>query len=262
MAAASGEGDANRAPAIRDYDPERGFQTPAETGRGRVLVWRIFLDRLAWSPEPLLGLLAEDERDRAARMTSAAGRREYVVVRALLRMLLGERLGIAPESVRFSIGPMGKPSLSLGTPGPPLECGVSHSHALALLAVAAGGEVGVDVERERRGLRAEAVARRFFSVSEARIVRQREGAARREAFYRLWTRKEAYMKARGRGLARAFPRFTVSADASPRLIADEEDGGAPAEWGLADIPVPRPYRAACAWKRVGGEPGAESTGRK
>ena len=257
MAAAS-EGLASEGLAIHDFDGPRSLAAH-DLPDGRVHLWRVGIDRLPMDPGELFALLSADERERARAMASETCRRRYVAVRGLLRLLLAAHTGLAPERIGFAYNPHGKPSLSPAASsndeGPracaaPLGFGIAHSGRLALLAIRAGGEVGVDVEYERAAAREAEIAARFFSSEEAGTVRERSGPERRIAFYRLWTRKEAYVKARGRGLAVSFPRFTVSADACARLLADEEDPAGPDEWLLADVPVPVPFYAACAWNRA------------
>src|SRR5207237_3516582 len=112
---------------------------------------------------PLVGLVSADERARAARFSFERDRRRYIVARARLRQLVGERLGAAPESLQFVYKPHGKPALARRPGQRDLRFNVSHCGALAAYAFAEGREVGVDIEEVRQLPDADDVAMRFFS---------------------------------------------------------------------------------------------------
>jgi 4'-phosphopantetheinyl transferase len=154
--------------------------------------------------EPLAGLLSADERHRAGRFAFARERRRYIVARARLRQLLGERLGAAPESLQFVYHPHGKPALARRPGRRDLRFNVSHCGGVAAYAFAEGREVGVDLEREREIEDAEAIAERCFSPAE-------RDACRVLGFLYCWTRKEAFVKALGSGLSSPLPQLDVSA---------------------------------------------------
>jgi 4'-phosphopantetheinyl transferase len=168
--------------------------------------------------EPLAGLLSADERHRAGRFAFARERRRYIVARARLRQLLGERLGAAPESLQFVYKPHGKPALARCPGQRDLRFNVSHCGEVAAYAFAEGREVGVDVEREREIEDAEAIAERCFSPAE-------RDACRVLGFLYCWTRKEAFVKALGSGLSSPLPELDVS--------------GAPQGWSVQSF-VPGP----------------------
>jgi 4'-phosphopantetheinyl transferase len=151
---------------------------------------------------PLERLLADDERRRAAAFAFDRDRRRFVVARARLRRLLGERLGVAPRAVRISYNPQGKPRLAPGYDRD-LRFNVAHSAELAVYAFADGAEVGVDVEALREPEDADGIAERAFSAGERR-------ACRAFGFFYCWTRKEAYLKALGLGLQPDLQRLDSS----------------------------------------------------
>ncbi|NUW36311.1 4'-phosphopantetheinyl transferase superfamily protein [Nonomuraea sp. SMC257] len=156
-----------------------------------VEVWKVRLDRPA-RPE-WRGWLSAAERDRAAGFADAGERHRYVVAHAALRSVLGRLCGVAPEDVGFTTEESGRPCLRAGP-----DFNLSHSGDRALIAVAASGtRVGVDVERIRADLDHLELARRMYQPEEAARVRER-GLAE---YFRLWTAKEAYVKATGAGLA-------------------------------------------------------------
>ena len=159
-------------------------------------VWCVELDA-AGEVSALAACLSADEHERARGLLSGTHQRRFVVARGMLRQLLGRYLGQAPDAVAFLRGPYGKPFLQEGG----LHFNVSHSHELALYAIARDREVGVDVEWMRPQVAHEQIAARFFSLEEQEALAQVPDEARRAAFYNIWTRKEAYVKARGDGIA-------------------------------------------------------------
>jgi 4'-phosphopantetheinyl transferase len=151
-------------------------------------------------------MLADDERDRARRFRFERDRRRYIVRRGRLRDLLSRYLGNTPPQVRLHAGPFGKPYLAEGD----LRFSLSHSQGIALYAVVRGLEVGCDIEYRNHMLACEQVADRFFSPLEARTLSSLPATQQAEAFFNCWTRKEAYVKARGLGLSLPLDSFDVS----------------------------------------------------
>jgi len=168
------------------------------------------LDCDARAAEEALALLADDERDRAARYSLERERRRFVVARATLRRLLGERLGVSPRSIALTQGAHGKPALAAPFSASGLRFNVSHSDGLAAYAFSPRGEVGVDIEAVRAMPDADPIARRFFSERECRDYFSLAPAERCRAFFRCWTRKEAFIKALGDGLSHPLAAFDVS----------------------------------------------------
>jgi 4'-phosphopantetheinyl transferase len=204
---------------------------------GEVHVWCAALRRPAAEVAALASVLSGDERERAARYRVSRAREEYQVSRALLRVLLGRYLGDDPSSLEFRPGPQGKPALAGGAP---LCFNVSHSCGVALIAVRAGGEVGVDLEQVRPFENDLGLAERFFCAAESAALRAL-GEGRREAFFHVWTRKEAYLKAGGLGLSGGLERVEVSVppDDPPRVLRIDGDESAARRWSLrALLPLP------------------------
>jgi 4'-phosphopantetheinyl transferase len=139
------------------------------------------------------------ERGRAARLAPAR-RRRFVVARSALRRILAPYLGVAPSAVALVVEDGGRPVLA-GRGGPTVGFSLSHSDDLLLVGVVRGGRVGVDVERVRRGVWSRPLAERTFSEEELRLVPAGPGPRQEAALFAAWTRKEAYLKAVGRGLA-------------------------------------------------------------
>jgi 4'-phosphopantetheinyl transferase len=177
-------------------------------GDADVHVWRAALDLPPDRVAALGASLAPDERDRAARFHFERDRRRYTVGRGVLRALLGEYLGVAPARLTFAYGAQGKPALA--TDGDGIRFNVSHTGATALYAVTRDREIGVDVEGLRPDFATDEIAERFFSMAERQALRALSPAERCRAFFSCWTRKEAYIKARGEGLSLPLDGFDVS----------------------------------------------------
>lgn len=172
--------------------------------------------------------LSSEERARADRALSDARRREYLATRGMLRELLAGYSGVPGGRIALGVGLHGKPYWA----GPRLKQGitfnVAHSQGLALFAVAVNREVGVDVEWRRAwGAEATRLAGRFASVAERGEIEAVSAPPRSEAVAGWWTRKEAYLKATGTGLARALDTCDVPsrcADGSGMSRLDGEGG--------------------------------------
>lgn len=210
-----------------------------------VHVWQAALTS---SPEIqcLLELLSRDERVWADRFRFAQDRDRYIHSHAFLRMVLGRYLGMDPRRLEFRYGPHGKPALA-GEYGAALRFNLSHSQELALLAITRGREVGVDVEYVQVHLPCEQIAQRFFSAEEVAALDALPPSVRPRAFYSLWTRKEAYLKARGDGLAFPPDQVWVShPDEPPSLLSVGSDLAEAACWSLCDLAPAPGYVGALA----------------
>jgi 4'-phosphopantetheinyl transferase len=216
-------------------------------GPREVHVWSAPLDRERSVIETLERRLTSDERERAERFYFEQDREHFIVARGLLRGLLAAYLGLDPIGLRFVYGPQGKPALA----SPSRSClrfNVSHSCGIALFAVAEDRAVGVDLEYYRPWLATDEVAERFFSAAEVDSLRGLAGPARQQAFFHCWTRKEAYLKARGDGLAFGLDRFDVSLvpGEPPRLVSVDGHPGEVARWSLFDLRPERRFVGALA----------------
>jgi 4'-phosphopantetheinyl transferase len=196
-----------------------------------VQVWRASLNRPDSRIDEMFATLTEDERRRAQRFHFEEDRRRFIAGRGILRALIGGYLGMAPAAVRFEYNLHGKPFLS-DNQAPRFN--VSHSGGLALYAFAVDREVGVDVERVRPEFADEAVAQRFFSPQEVAVLRNLAPRQRVEAFFSCWTRKEAYIKARGKGLAIPLDQFDVSLapDEPAAVLADRDAPSETGRWAM------------------------------
>jgi 4'-phosphopantetheinyl transferase len=192
------------------------------------LVWAVDLDSPQAAPESLISsTLSAEERDRAARFVSAELARRWSRSRYALRRVLGDATGVAPGAVRFRVANGGKPSLE--GPGPPFS--LAHSAGRALIAVGARGDVGVDVERVRAGLREVEILGRVVGAAAVEEWRAREPARRTDAFFRLWVRREAALKCRGLGIAESVGRDVAAGLELRDLVVDP---GYVAAWASDD----------------------------
>jgi 4'-phosphopantetheinyl transferase len=191
----------------------------------------------------LLDLLDADERCRADRFRVEAGRQRFVAARAMLRRLLAGRLDVPPQSIRLATGPRGKPALADPTAGAP-HFNLAHSGDLAAVALASR-ELGVDVEALRPFPRAGRFAARFFAPSEQSWLLAKPEGERGHAALKLWTFKEAYLKAVGSGIAIALASVEVDPE-RPALLRVAGVPVAAGEWTLLGARLPGPAVAAVA----------------
>jgi 4'-phosphopantetheinyl transferase len=192
--------------------------------------------------------LSVDERMRADRFYFREDRERFVVARGLLRTILGRYLDRAPASLAFTQNHYGKPSLVSEAGADPIRFNVSHSHGTALYAIARDLEIGVDLELIRDGLAVEQVARSFFSPREVSALSALPPELRRRAFFLCWTRKEAYIKARGEGLSLPLDQFEVSLipGEPAALMSTQPESDGPSRWSLQDLSLASGYVAAFA----------------
>jgi 4'-phosphopantetheinyl transferase len=209
---------------------------------GEVHVWRACVCLPAASVKELQRTLAADELDRARRYRFLKDRQRFIVARGVLRSILGRYLQLEPGRICFCYSAYGKPALdsSAGQPSQ-LSFNVAHSGDLALYALTLRQRVGVDLERVRLDLDYEQVAEQFFSPHERSALRTLPAQHRHEAFFSCWTRKEAYIKARGAGLSMPLEQFTVSLTPGEpaRLLdvaGDPHEGARWSLWGLEPGP--------------------------
>lgn len=230
---------------------------PPSLSDDEVHVWRLALDEPAARFARLAGRLSPDEQQRATRFRFERDRRRFAIARGSLREILADYLGEEPERLRFAEGPHGKPALGEPHRDSGLRFNLSHSEALALCAVTRGREVGVDVEAVRPLPDADALAERFLSAAERAALGALPGARRLEAFFRCWTRKEAYLKAVGAGLLQPLDGFDVSLaekdhDCLLRVSANPAEAS---RWSVRSLDLGSGYAAAIAaagraWKAV------------
>jgi 4'-phosphopantetheinyl transferase len=187
-----------------------------------VHIWRASLVRPPDEVAALHDLLDPVERSRAGRFNHERDRRRFIVARATLRKLLGERTATAPRNVPLCVLPGGKPAFTRENAIEGLHFNVSHSGDLALF-VFADSEVGIDVERIAPHGDMGRVAAHFFSPDERAAFERLPEAERARFFFRTWVRKEAYLKATGAGLALDPAKVSVGHGYSVHDVDDIDD---------------------------------------
>lgn len=209
---------------------------------GTIHLWTIDLDAAAAVPS-LLETLSREERERSDRFRTTELRQRFIAAHGATRAILARYADADPAAIRFGTAAYGKPFLAEGG----LSFNLSHSEGLAVCAVARDGQLGVDVERVRRIVDADALVTRFFAAGEARRYASLAPADRDAAFFSAWTRKEAFVKAIGDGLQCPLGSFEV--DISPAALEPwivVPDGRA---WQLRSFEPAAGYTGAVACDR-------------
>jgi 4'-phosphopantetheinyl transferase len=213
---------------------------------------QIHFARLELEPSELARLerfLAPAERSRADRLYDVEVRKRFVAGRGFLRETLAAYLDLHPEEIKLGEGEWGKPRIADVVGYRELSFNLSHAADLAVLAVARDGELGIDLERIKENLPFREIARIFFSPREQAELFSLKPEEQPAAFYRCWSRKEAYLKGCGRGFSQPSDSFDVSLlpGHPPALLAHRTAPDEPAGWSLIDIPVPQGYFATLAF---------------
>jgi 4'-phosphopantetheinyl transferase len=223
------------------FDPYAGI-APLPPPATEASAWLCGLLRGTADVAALADLLSPAEHARAARFGRPELRDRYVVGRASLRTLLGERLGVPAQQVVIERGPRGRPYTPMDDA---LDFNVSHTCDVALFGIARGCRIGVDIEHRGRTVNVDGVARKFMSGAEQALLARLDDDERRRTLLRLWTCKEAMSKATGDALSAPFRRLDVVLAPAPRL----RDGPAPylpERWRLHPVAVPGGFLATVA----------------
>ncbi len=226
--------------------PPRAAAPAPELSPGEIHVWSIQLDPPPEVVERLGRALSADEWERANRFRFDRHRRQYVVGRGALRALIAAYAGTRPERVRFRYGDRGKPYVA--DPASDLELNLSNSDEMALVGFVRGGEIGVDIEFLKPMPDCEQISERFFSTSERDVLRALPADRKEEAFFNCWTRKEAYLKAVGTGLAAPLDSFdvTLAPGEPPRMLTLEGNAERAARWYFQHFRPAEQYIGALA----------------
>jgi len=210
---------------------------PGTLGDHEIEVWLIPLPDDGRVPDGLLNCLSAEESERAARYHFDRDRARFTVAHVALRGILARYTGQVPSDVSLGTAERGKPYLRHHRD---IGFNLSHSGSYAMVAVARGRDVGVDIEAVRGERPMEGIAERFFAPAEVRELMETPEEKRITAFFRCWSRKEAYIKARGEGLAIPLDSFEVSLGevAVLRKAEDRE------RWSICALAAPEGYAAA------------------
>jgi 4'-phosphopantetheinyl transferase len=225
---------------------------PLTLANNEIHIWRVNLDISKEHLQILSVSLSSEEQIRAGKFYFQRDRNCFIAARGILRTLVGHYLALEPAALHFEYSRFGKPSLSGEGDESRLFFNVSHSHELALLAFTHVGDIGVDVEYMRPSSTIEymQLAQRFFSEHERSQLESLPQAQVQQAFFCCWTRKEAYIKARGLGLQLPLEQFDVSVhpDQPAVFLSTREEGQNSKDWTLYNL-LPGPgYAGACVVK--------------
>lgn len=183
------------------------YQTIQISKSSEIHIWRIELDREENAIKRFEPLLSRDERLRSEQILFNHERRRYVITHGALRAILAGYIGKHPETLRFGRGRFGKPFLA--DPPGSVAFNLSHSEGLSLIAVTAGQSVGIDVEKVRQLKSLKLILNRYFTVEERRYIDSTPEPNKTQAFFTLWTRREAAAKALGLNLAAALVKIRI-----------------------------------------------------
>lgn len=200
---------------------------------GEIHIWRVDLTHWDTQAHFILNTLSEEELSRGQRFVQERHRRRFYTAKAFLRHILANYLRVVPLSLRFEEGEYGKPSLAGKNCS--LHFNMTHSEDLALYAFSAETAIGIDTEYLNKTLEIEPLIKRCFSQEEANALMELPLALKQVAFYDLWTRKEAYLKAWGWGLGRLDQALALTSS-EMSMISFE--------------PVAAVYTAAVAWRHL------------
>lgn len=222
----------------------KGGDQPLAYTQGEIDIWRVEM-AAAWSKRLDVSTLAREEFERAMGFKSALDRCRYLVTHVALREILTRYLGGSAGELRFSVGRSGKPEVEASS----IAFSASHSGGFTLIAVGREEELGVDIELVRGFPDVLRVARHVLPPWEAKGLRSMGRDERILAFFRCWTRREAYVKARGYGLAREPDDREVAGPPQKDSRRSADEGMAQiksAEWTIVNLAVGIGYAAALA----------------
>lgn len=217
---------------------------------GQVHIWRANLNLSSSEIQSLKQLLSPDEIARADKFRFPLHEKRFIVARGILRQLLGSYLRISPDSLIFKYGDRGKPLLTESSRNHSLQFNISHSQEYALYGFIYHQPIGVDLEYVREMPDALKIAQRFFSASEYNLIQAVATEKQQQAFFQLWTAKEAYLKAIGTGLTGSLASVDIALNQaqSPHLRSIAGDCRKVIDWSLYGCIPQQDYVAAIAFK--------------
>jgi 4'-phosphopantetheinyl transferase len=214
-------------------------------------VWLCDLKQLSVDINNFYSILSEDERKRADKLKVEDKKQQYIITRGALRQRLGLLTNIEPEDFVFKILEYGKPVLANNPQCAGITFNVSHSHDLALIAIAQKQNIGIDIEKINHESDHQALMTRFFSRAEQAEFQTIAEVNKARAFCACWSRKEAFIKAIGSGIAYGLDNFDVSVD--PENQTPEINLHKPSEetWSAFNLPINNEYMACLVSDRDG-----------
>lgn len=218
--------------------------------RGQVHLWHVLTEAAkhqGWLSR-YHHLLTSEDRARHQSFVFEKDRDQFLIARAFVRTTLSRYADIKPEDWQFQVNEFDKPSIVARGSEAKIRFNLSHCAGLLICGVTVGCEIGVDCENSDRRVEIEQLAPRVFSPSEQQYFHSVSASQRKETFFRLWTLKEAYIKARGIGMSLPLQQFAFDLAATPpiRISFDGEIHDQPQAWQFAEPTFTKPYFAAVA----------------
>jgi 4'-phosphopantetheinyl transferase len=219
-----------------------------ELDAGYIDVWRTQIDLPEDEIDSYVATLSQEEQDRAARFTFPDKYEEYVVSRGLLRKALAHVLKQPATEFQFEYTDSKKPYLPIKYANKTVSFNISHSHGQALVAISLDRNIGIDIEKIRSDVEYEKLALRFFSEAEHHELMQISADERARSFFAIWTRKEAFVKAIGKGIAFGLSEFDVniSPEEPPVMLATRWNPEDVSLWSMATIDAENNFMATLA----------------
>ena len=215
---------------------------------GHIIVWIAQVSKAHDSLIFLEPYLDVRDRERAARFRFSEDRARFVLGRRLLRKCLGHYLQQTPETIELAYTDRGRPILPHDET---VQFSISHTHDLVAIALTANARVGIDLECVQPPLNLLELAKRIFSEEDLQTFQALPDGEAPAAFFRAWTRKEAYLKARGEGIAEGLQQISVSLGPEETgSVKDARDESAAPTWRLLALPVPADYMGSLACDNV------------
>lgn len=205
--------------------------------KNEVHVWKSLLDFDDESIAAFFNLLSDDEIQIALRFRFDCHRKQYIASHGLLRSILCEYIRIEPQFLTFRTNQYGKPRLSSNRNISDIRFNISHSHKLCVIAVAKELEIGIDIEFIHRDINFLEIAKSVFSKNDLATYRSMPENVQKIVFFRCWTRKEAYLKAKGKGLSPNLDQLEVCFlhSESDGILSSADSPGKDKYWHLFDI---------------------------
>jgi len=230
-----------------------GWSLPVEPMRldpRHVHLWAAVLEEFVDEVSKFRDLLSSVEQTAAQKFRFDKDRNRYVIRHGVLRLIMSRYLRQPPSEIEFHLGAYGKPELRGNGAGTPLFFNTSHSADVAVFAIASACPIGVDVESTREIPEIEVIARRFFLSGETRTLMDLPAESRVQAFYACWTRKEALLKATGKGITEDLEKVevTLAPQDEPRVVSISGEPGAHEQWRLQPFSPALGYVGCLAYR--------------
>jgi 4'-phosphopantetheinyl transferase len=222
-----------------------------------VHVWHVLAEQATSATPAMHALLSAEEQTRMARYRQESDRLLYLLSRGMMRTVLASYLGCACDAIRYTSNAHGKPILDGASvayaSGSLLHFNLTHSNGAIALAVSLGREVGIDIESRHRPAEYLLLAQRFFTESEARHLHGLDEQQRREAFFAIWTLKEAFVKGIGRGLSFPLDAFCFELEVNRLLAFKPLADTVSCDWHFRQFDLGEQHCGAVAVQSAGGE---------